>query len=597
MKKLLSILLALVMMFSLTVSAFADEPDIEPEEIPGIGEDDSTYIARCKAYWAETCAKYPEETAQFLTEVEDWSVASGHGAFADYCTYCDCVEEAYLDLFYEWQWDHEQEQDKKDFLTAHGGTPGQINVMINGQCVKFSDAVPQVTEGRTMVPFRAIFESLGAEFSYEGGKIHAALGDTALDLTIGSNTMTRTTGGKTETIEMDCAPYVQGGRTYVPMRFIGQALDYSMSWDSYYNTAVLIDTNALAEKIDKDFTIYNKLAAKSALTDKTQKSTGSGRADVTLFDTLNGDKTGKATCSYDLAASTAGASGKLEYDFSELWALIEGYIPMPLDLAGEEEYAQALELVKSLMKGSAEVRMDLEKGKVYLSMPGLFEAMGSYMEDAGVQIPKDAWLSASLGDSDDLDEVTGLLKQTSTIGKLLTVTAGSANYRAAENYDSILKYAEWYDKLFGDAKFTRKGNAYVLTMTKEDLEALVGQDGYTGQDLDALSKFDFTLTVKDNGDMDVSYQARVAMAGSEVNLGDFMDVSVKGSTRDGKTEETMEVHIKNVLKATVTLQQTVTETDTAPETTPPKDALVLPMDGALPGGIISSPDGPTQVQP
>ena len=596
MKKLLSILLALVMLFCLTVPAFADGPDGPPSDDYW---DDTNPTEWAQEYWAELCEKFPEETAQFLKELPAWFAEHypEEESFEAYCEYYNYVEEVYVEFYDYWLWDHEQEQAKNDFITSHGGVPGQINVMINGQCVKFTDAVPQVTEGRTMVPFRAIFEGLGAEFSYEGGKIHAVLGDTALDLTIGSDTMTRTAGGKTETIEMDCAPYVQGGRTYVPMRFIGQALDYSMSWDSYYNTAVLIDTDALAEKIDKDFTIYNGFLAKSALTDKTQKSVGSGRADVTLFDTLNGDKTGKATCSYDLAASAAGASGKIEYDFSALWSLIEGYIPMPLDMAGEEEYTQALELVKSLMKGSLDVRMDLEKGKVYLSMPGLFEAMGSYMEEAGVQIPKDAWLSASIGDSDDLDEMTGLLKQTTTIGQLLTATAGSANYRAAENYDSILEAADWFGKLFGDAKFTRKGNAYVLTMTKGDLAALVGQNGYTGQDLDALTKFDFTLTVKDNGDVDVSYQARVAMAGSEINLGDFMDVSVKGSTRGGKTEETMELHIKNVLKATVTLQQTVTETDTAPETTPPKDALVLPMDGTLPGGVITSPDGPTQVQP
>ena len=88
----------------------------------------------------------------------------------------------------------------------------------------------------------------------------------------------------------------------------------------------------------------------------------------------------------------------------------------------------------------------------------------------------------------------------------------------------------------------------------------------------------------------------MALASSEINLGDFVDVSVKGSTRDGKSESTMELHIKNVLKATVTVEETVTETDTAPETTPPSDALVLPVDGTLPGSTITSPDGPTQPQ-
>ena len=403
-------------------------------------------VEKYTAEWAKLCAEQPEHTSLFLAGLDAWFVEEypWYDSFEEYAGFLSCKEEAYLEVFEEWYWVYAQnqavEQAKKDFITSHGGVPGQINVMVNGKCVKFTDAAPEVAEGRTMVPFRAIFESLGAEVSYEDGKVHATLGDTALDLTLGSDTMTKTGDGKTETVKMDCAPYAKGGRTYVPVRFIGEALGCDVQWDSYYNTAVITDLTALAAEIDKDFTIYNKLAAKSVLTGKTQKSVGSGRADVTLFDTLNGDKTGQATFSYDLAASTAGASGKLEYDFTALWSLIEGYIPMPLDLAGEEEYTQNLELVKSLMKGSLDVRVDLEKGKVYLSMPGLFEAMEGYLEESGVQLPKDAWLSTSLGDSADMDELAAMMSQTTTMGKLLTAT-GSSGYRAAENYDNILEAA------------------------------------------------------------------------------------------------------------------------------------------------------------
>lgn len=615
MKKLLSILLALVMLCSLTVPAFADGPY---GPAPDDYWDDTNPTEWAQEYWAELCEKFPEETARFLAEVKTWFPSSTYyylygGSFEEYCAGYDCMEEVYLGLFWDWMSDHEQEQAKNDFITSHGGTPGQINVMVNGKCVKFTDAAPEVTDGRTMVPVRAITEALGGEVLYgdREGLVRLYMDEYVIFITIGSTTVEITprgtdTGEADKTIEMDCAPYAKGGRTYIPVRFISEALGYDVQWDSYYNTAVITDLDALAEQIDKDFTIYNKMAAKSALTGKTRKSVGSGRADVTLFDTLNGDKTGKATCSYDLAASTAGASGKIEYDFSELWALIEGYIPMPLSLTDDtlinpkadeyaEQYAQTLELVKSLMKGSLDVRVDLEKGKAYLSMPGLFEAMGSYMEEAGMQIPKDAWLSASLGDSADLDELTAMLSQTTTMGKLLTSMI-SYDYLAAESYDSVLEAAELFGKLYGDAKFTRKGSSYVMTLTKEDLVDLMGDD-YAAGDLDALSKFDYTMTVKDNGDVDVSYQARVALAGSEVNLGDFMDVSAKGNTRGGKSESTMDLHIKNVLKVTVKLQETVTETDKAPEVTPPSDALVLPLDGELPGGTITSPDGPTQVQP
>lgn len=616
MKKLLSILLALVMLCSLTVPAFADGPY---GPAPDDYWDDTNPTEWAQEYWAELCEKFPEETARFLVEVKTWFPSStyyylyGGGSFEEYCAGYDCIEEAYLGLFWDWMSDHEQEQAKNDFITSHGGTPGQINVMVNGKCVKFTDAAPEVTDGRTMVPVRAITEALGGEVLYgdREGLVRLYMDEYVIFITIGSTTVEITprgtdTGEADKTIEMDCAPYAKGGRTYIPVRFISEALGYDVQWDSYYNTAVITDLDALAEQIDKDFTIYNKMAAKSALTDKTRKTVGSGRADVTLFDTLNGDKIGKATYSYDLAASTAGASGKIEYDFSELWALIEGYIPMPLSLTDDtlinpkadeyaEQYAQTLELVKSLMKGSLDVRVDLEKGKAYLSMPGLFEAMGSYMEEAGMQIPKDAWLSTSMGDSADMDELIAMMGQTTTMGKLLTSMI-SYDYLAAESYDSVLEAAELFGKLYGDAKFTRKGSSYVMTLTKEDLVDLMGDD-YAAGDLDALSKFDYTMTVKDNGDVDVSAQCNVALSGDGLNLGDMVAISSKGSTRGGKSESTMDLHIKNVLKVTVKLQETVTETDKAPEVTPPSDALVLPLDGELPGGTVTSPDGPTQVQP
>ena len=41
------------------------------------------------------------------------------------------------------------------YLTDKGGTPGQINVMVDGQCVPFDRVYPALISGRTMVPLRA----------------------------------------------------------------------------------------------------------------------------------------------------------------------------------------------------------------------------------------------------------------------------------------------------------------------------------------------------------------------------------------------------------------------------------------------------------
>lgn len=487
-----------------------------------------------------------------------------------------------------------------DPVTAYGGVPGQINVMVNGKCVKFTDAAPETNNGRTMVPFRAIFEALGAEVSYDG-KVHGVLGDTEVTLAIGSDEMTKTVSGKTATVKMDCAPYAKGGRTYVPVRFISEALGYDVKWDSNYNTAVVTDLEALAAKIDKEFTIYNKLMAQNTLGDKTQESVGSAKADVTLFDSTNGNKTGEATCSYDLAASKSGASGKVEYDFSALWDIIAGYIPMPLDEAGAADHAGKLALAKSLMKGSAELRMDLDKGKVYLSMPALFEAMSGELADAGIQIPQNSWLSASLSDSMQMNDLTKQMGQAPTMGKLLCASAdaSASGIGTIHSYDTILEAADLTAKLIGDAKFTRKGSADVLTITRDDLFALVEDAGseVTDEDRETISKFDFTVAVKDNGDVDVDFQAQVTLPNDSVNWGDDLQVTFKGSTQGGKSQATAKFLIKDELEVNLTIQETLTQTDKAPEVAPPRDVLVLPMDGKLPGSSISSPDGPTLKMP
>lgn len=44
--------------------------------------------------------------------------------------------------------------------------PDGIAVQLDGKALSFTDAVPQAREGRTFLPFRAVFEAMGAEVSY-----------------------------------------------------------------------------------------------------------------------------------------------------------------------------------------------------------------------------------------------------------------------------------------------------------------------------------------------------------------------------------------------------------------------------------------------
>ena len=50
--------------------------------------------------WAATCAEQPERTALFLEELPTWFAQRypWYDSLEEYTEYCDCIEEAYLDL-------------------------------------------------------------------------------------------------------------------------------------------------------------------------------------------------------------------------------------------------------------------------------------------------------------------------------------------------------------------------------------------------------------------------------------------------------------------------------------------------------------------
>jgi hypothetical protein len=83
------------------------------------------------------------------------------------------------------------------------------------------DAAPLVQNSRTYVPFRALAEAFGAEVSYDEATqaVTATLGSKTVVMTIGSATYT--VNGAEQTA--DVAPFINGSRTMVPVRFVAEA--------------------------------------------------------------------------------------------------------------------------------------------------------------------------------------------------------------------------------------------------------------------------------------------------------------------------------------------------------------------------------------
>jgi hypothetical protein len=109
-----------------------------------------------------------------------------------------------------------------------------VTVIVNGQRMNFTQP-PIERSGRVFVPLRGVFEQLGASVVYSNGQINATGNGRTISLTIGS---TQATVAGQPTL-MDVAPFIVGATTYVPLRFISQALGASVNWDNSTSTVTI----------------------------------------------------------------------------------------------------------------------------------------------------------------------------------------------------------------------------------------------------------------------------------------------------------------------------------------------------------------------
>ncbi len=100
-------------------------------------------------------------------------------------------------------------------------------IYVDGKRVTLK-ALPVIKKGVLFVPMRGIFEVLGAKVSYYKAKkqVVAAKGNKKIVLTLGSNVAK--INGFSHKLFM--APFQRKGRTYIPLRFVSEALGCKVNW-------------------------------------------------------------------------------------------------------------------------------------------------------------------------------------------------------------------------------------------------------------------------------------------------------------------------------------------------------------------------------
>lgn len=115
-----------------------------------------------------------------------------------------------------------------------------LRVELNGERIIFPDAQPYVDKNnRVQVPVRFVSEALGAKVGWTSKTktVSIQLEETSVNLVIDKKTYTVTGASK----QMDTAALRKSNRTFVPLRFVSEALGANVKWDSQ-NFTVSITT-------------------------------------------------------------------------------------------------------------------------------------------------------------------------------------------------------------------------------------------------------------------------------------------------------------------------------------------------------------------
>lgn len=118
-------------------------------------------------------------------------------------------------------------------ISAAGRSPV---ILLDGQIMDF-EVSPRIENNRVLVPLRAIFEALGAEVNWNQATLTATATLGAQKVVLPLNSISPTVNGTVWTLDVPAKVVNQS--TLAPLRFVGEALGGTASWDGNNNRVIL----------------------------------------------------------------------------------------------------------------------------------------------------------------------------------------------------------------------------------------------------------------------------------------------------------------------------------------------------------------------
>ena len=102
-----------------------------------------------------------------------------------------------------------------------------------------SDVPPEIRDGRTMIPIRALAEPLGAGVGWDQATRQVTLERAGVTVVMTVDSTTAYVNGKA--MEMDVAPYITEGRTLIPARYVAEFFGQKVDWDGEKRQVVVTE--------------------------------------------------------------------------------------------------------------------------------------------------------------------------------------------------------------------------------------------------------------------------------------------------------------------------------------------------------------------
>lgn len=432
--------------------------------------------------------------------------------------------------------------------TALAAEPDGISVQIDGKPLAFTDAAPEITADRTFLPFRAVLEAIGAEVGYdaETSTVSARRDGVDLAMVLGQNTASVTEDGQTRTVEMDVTPYVKNGRTYVPVRFVAEAFGCSVGWDGDTRTVIIVDVDALLG--DATFELMDNFSAYCTKQQKSKNMTMTGALTLNVTDKTGETLSKPVSAKGSIDGVTSDTRAQLNWNLN-----LTGLSDMLADSASSPLEQTAMQgIIAALSNLKGEVRMDMETGMVYVSLPG--ELTGG-SGDTWYSLDLNAYQAELLGGLNMTQltqlEEAGIRDMLAAIIQAMPLDDSQASYEALSQVVSI------YVDMLSDQAFTQKGNTYVAEMKVMDV-------------------MDMTVTLTRRGNDIVA--ADIKAAGDVTENGDRVTITMTEHAAPDKVTVDMDMSMENSeMSIKIGLDLNSVPTSKTPVTTLPAGVQAVPM--------------------